>query len=152
MPALRGPADMRTAILRTLPEKTGHTLDEWLAIVRGTSMTGHKQRVDWLRTAYGLGGSTAYLLVSEADKPADYVEPSADELLAKQYAGTRAAQPTCGAARRQGRRTTPGPPTTSSWRSGMPAQEQRCCRSTGAGSKRPARWAATYAWRRGRPI
>src|SRR5689334_18776734 len=91
MPALRGPADMRTAILRTLPEKTGHTLDEWLAIVRGTSMTGHKQRVDWLRTAYGLGGSTAYLLVSEADKPADYVEPSADELLAKQYAGTRAA-------------------------------------------------------------
>ncbi len=91
MPALRGPADMRTAILRSLPEKTGRTLEEWVTIVRGTGMTGHKQRVDWLRAEYGIGGSTAYLLVTEADKPADYVEPTADELLAKQYAGLKAA-------------------------------------------------------------
>ncbi|HLZ73319.1 MAG TPA: DUF5655 domain-containing protein [Dehalococcoidia bacterium] len=91
MPALRGPAEMRTAILRSLPEKTGRSLDEWVTIVRGAGLGGFKPRVDWLKAAYGLGHSTAFLVVSEAEKPADFVEPSADALLAKQYAGAKAA-------------------------------------------------------------
>ncbi|HEY7295210.1 MAG TPA: DUF5655 domain-containing protein, partial [Dehalococcoidia bacterium] len=94
MPAPRAPADMYAAVLRKLPEKTGRTLDEWTAIVRSIEergVRGHKQRVDWLKAEYGLGHSTAFIVVSEADKPAAYVEPGADELLAKQYAGLKAA-------------------------------------------------------------
>jgi len=82
---------MRTAILHSLPEKTGRSLDEWVTIVRSVGMSGHRQRVDWLKAEYGLGHSAAFLVVSEADKAPGYVEPSADELLAKQYAGLKAA-------------------------------------------------------------
>lgn len=89
------PEGMYWAVLRNLKDKTGKDTSEWLALVQAQvqargPMTSSQIR-DWLRHEHGLGHSTASILANEATKPADYVEPTAEELIAKQYAGEKAA-------------------------------------------------------------
>jgi hypothetical protein len=85
------PGDMRRAILANLPKKTGRTLEEWVAIVRAHPGGGHKERVDWLKKEFGLGGSTAGLIVWEADGEGGDVYADTEALVAAQYAGDKAA-------------------------------------------------------------
>lgn len=80
-----------TAITRNLPQKTGKTLDEWIALVRVEGPAVQKERVAWLKKQHGLGHSTASIIAGEAAKPEDYVEPSAEELVDRQYSGAKAA-------------------------------------------------------------
>src|SRR5688572_24778246 len=85
------PGDMRKAILANLPEKTGRTLEEWIAIVRAHGAGGHKERVAWLKKEHGLGGGTAGLIVWEADGQGGDAYADTDALVDAQYAGDRAA-------------------------------------------------------------
>ena len=90
------PADMMRAIITNLPAKTGRDLDAWVALIREQAMgvggmTKHREISDWLKREYGLGHNTAYILAAEALKPSDYVPPTAEEIIAAQYAGAKAA-------------------------------------------------------------
>ena len=87
------PADMRRAVIANLPTRTGRSLEEWIALVRADGAAhgpGHKARVDWLRREHGLGGSTAGLIVWEADGDGGDAYADPDALLAAQYAGEKA--------------------------------------------------------------
>jgi hypothetical protein len=46
-----------------LPAKTGRTLDEWAKLVRTSSLATAKEKRDWLKAEYGIGGNTAALIV-----------------------------------------------------------------------------------------
>lgn len=72
--------------IATLPEKTGRTLEEWLALIRRTGPPTEKERRVWLKQEYGLGTNTAWWLAERADgKGAEEDTPKAYLQMALQY-------------------------------------------------------------------
>jgi hypothetical protein len=53
--------------IETLPEKTGHSLDEWMGIIRKHGPQGEKERRAWLKEKYNLGTNSAWWLAERAD-------------------------------------------------------------------------------------
>ncbi len=90
------PQDMMRAIIANLPARTGRDFESWVTLIReqaiaGQGMTKHREISDWLKREYGLGSNTAYVLTAEALKPADYVAPTDEQIIAAQYTGAKAA-------------------------------------------------------------
>lgn len=90
------PQDMMRAIITNLPAKTGRDFEAWIALIheqaivgQGMSKTG--EVLNWLKREYTLGHSTAFILATEALKPANYVPPTDEQVIAAQYAGAKAA-------------------------------------------------------------
>lgn len=83
------------AILANLPQKTGRSIDEWLRLVQGTGPGSEKERRDWLRTEFKLGGTTAMIIAERAEGTADdssdpqtYLR-TAEEYVEAMYAGPK---------------------------------------------------------------
>jgi hypothetical protein len=80
----------------TLKEKTGRSLDEWVALVQKSGIPGHKARRDWLKAQYKLGTNSAWMVVDRADgkgiddDPELYLQ-SAAQYVEAMYAGPKAA-------------------------------------------------------------
>lgn len=53
--------------VETLPEKTGHSLEEWINLVKQQGPPTEKERRAWLKEKYGLGTNTAWWLAERAD-------------------------------------------------------------------------------------
>jgi hypothetical protein len=86
------PQQMMEAIERNLPERTGRTLRQWVAIVKKQGPEERKDRVAWLRREHALGGATAMLIAyaTEGRSPRDdYADQ--EGLVSALYAGRRAA-------------------------------------------------------------
>lgn len=82
--------------IETLPEKTGHSLDEWLEIIRKTGPKGEKERRAWLKEKYKLGTNTALWLAErvdgkgmEEDTPESYLK-QAEIYVEEMFAGPKA--------------------------------------------------------------
>ena len=89
MPA--SPEDMAAAMVANMKEKTGKTLEQWLAIARKTGAEKHGQIVKALKSDHGLTHGYANLvahkfLKSDAGSKAE----GGTELVAAQYAGPKA--------------------------------------------------------------
>ena len=66
----RTPSDMRGAIIRNLPEKTGRSIEEWADVLRGGAPAGaRKERIAWLQEQHGLGHGQASMIVDWSDRP-----------------------------------------------------------------------------------
>lgn len=85
------PNEMSAAVTRNLPEKTGKTMEQWLALLKAEGPSVRKERIAWLKSEHGLGHVTASIIVGRADTPDDYREPTPEELVAAQYVGPRQA-------------------------------------------------------------
>jgi hypothetical protein len=59
-PRVQGPASYFPSIERTY----GRPIDEWLDLVRASDLKGHKEKVDWLKSEYGLGHGHANAIVA----------------------------------------------------------------------------------------
>ena len=59
-PKVQGPASYFPSIERTY----GRPIDEWLDLVRASDLQGHKEKVDWLKSEYGLGHGHANAIVA----------------------------------------------------------------------------------------
>jgi len=85
----KSPEDMAATMAANLEEKTGRSLQEWVAIARATQAEKHGEIVKLLKTEHGLGHGYANLVAQSAlaaDGPAEQ-----GDLVAAQYAGPRAA-------------------------------------------------------------
>lgn len=79
------PAEMRRAVIANLPEKTGKSLQQWLAILKKGGPDDAKEQVQWLKSAHKLGHVTAQCIVaSAAGRGDEYAGPAKliDALLA----------------------------------------------------------------------
>jgi hypothetical protein len=83
--------------IRTLPAKTGRSVEQWVALVKKEGPPTEAERRDWLRAEHGLGTNTAWWLAERAqgkggedDDPESYLKTAADYVEAM-YAGKRAA-------------------------------------------------------------
>jgi hypothetical protein len=83
--------------IEALPEKTGHSLDQWIAKIRKEGPKDAAARRDWLKKKHGLGTNSAWWLAERADgrgledgDPDAYLA-AAVEYVEAQYAGKKSA-------------------------------------------------------------
>lgn len=79
-----------------LKEKTGRTLDEWVALIRKEGPKDEKARKEWLKTKHKLGTNSAWFLAERADgrgdeedSPEKYLN-TAVKYVEQQYSGSKA--------------------------------------------------------------
>jgi Domain of unknown function (DUF4287)/Domain of unknown function (DUF5655) len=85
------PNQMGDAVIRNLPAKTGRTIDEWVALVGQSGLSGHRARVEWLKREHALGHVTAEIVVGTAETPEGWAPESPETLVERQYAGPKAS-------------------------------------------------------------
>jgi len=80
----------------TLKDKTGKSLDEWLAVVKESGPKTEKDQRDWLKQEFKLGTNSAWWIAerataksSETDDPQVYLR-AAEEYVEKMYSGKKA--------------------------------------------------------------
>ena len=84
------PEEMATTMVANMPEKTGRSLDEWLAIVGASGLDKHGQIVKMLKTDHGLTHGFANLVAHHSLN----AEPvNQDDLVTAQYDGKEALKP-----------------------------------------------------------
>ena len=90
-----GVAMVQDAIAR-LPEKTGKSLDEWIALINQRGPKGGSARRDWLKKAYGLGTNYAGWLADRAEGKGEDGDPDAYLATAERYVEDMFAGPKSG--------------------------------------------------------
>lgn len=82
--------------LATLEEKTGHSLEGWIALVKREGPPDTPARREWLKSKHKLGTNSAWWIADRAegkkrwdDTPEDYLEAAA-EYVEKMYSGGKA--------------------------------------------------------------
>jgi predicted transport protein len=80
-----------------LPQKTGRSLEEWMALTRKSGPATEKERREWLKKEHKFGTNSAMWIAgrlagknTEEDSPEAYLK-TAEEWVEAQYAGVRAA-------------------------------------------------------------
>ena len=80
-----------------LAEKTGKSLDEWIALVKKSGPHSEEERREWLKSKHKLGTNSAWWIAeraegkgAETDDPAVYLE-AAEKYVADMFAGPKAA-------------------------------------------------------------
>ncbi|MDJ0838327.1 MAG: DUF4287 domain-containing protein [Acidobacteriota bacterium] len=86
----KSPEEMAAAMIANMKEKTGKTLDEWLAITKAAGLAKHGQIVKMLKTEHGMTHGFANLTAHETLKAGASVERPQDPVDA-QYSGAKAA-------------------------------------------------------------
>jgi hypothetical protein len=82
--------------IATLKEKSGRSVEEWLALVKKSGPKTEAERREWLKKEYGLGTNTAVWIAehaegtsSETDSPNAYLA-AAEEYVEEMFAGPKA--------------------------------------------------------------
>jgi hypothetical protein len=65
---------MMRAVIANLPEKTGKSLEQWLAILRKDGPPAAKEQVKWLKAVHNVGHVTAQCIVASAQGKGDEYE------------------------------------------------------------------------------
>ncbi len=87
------------AILRKLPEKTGRSVEEWTSLLDRDGPRGAKERLIWLKSEHGLGGTTGRMVAEasvgqgrDGTDPDAYLE-AAPRYVATMYDGKESLRP-----------------------------------------------------------
>ena len=81
------------AVTASMAERTGRTLEEWVAAVGDSGVDPLDQKAvrAWLKEAHGIGQNTQWAIAFEVARRAGWVEPDVEGYVGSQYAGTKAA-------------------------------------------------------------
>jgi len=85
------------AIINNLPKTTGKSIDEWIALVKKSGPRDEKERREWLKKNYKLGGTTAWMIVDRVegkgaeDTDGEVYLKAAVGYVETMYAGSKAA-------------------------------------------------------------
>lgn len=88
MPA--SPRDMMDAVTASMKQRTGKTLEEWVALVRAANIEGFRAQLKWLKEKHGIGRNTGYVILKAMEgKRNEYDDQEA--LIRALFAGEREA-------------------------------------------------------------
>ena len=73
--------------IANIERTTGRSMAEWIAVVRASGLDKHAQVVEMLKAEHGLGHGNANRIAIEARQAEAGGAPSAEDLVASQYAG-----------------------------------------------------------------
>ncbi len=90
---MASPNDMMAAVTRSLKERTGRSLEEWVALVQGSGVDPLDQNAvrRWLKARHGIPQNSQWAIADAAARAAGWTPPSTDEYIDQQYAGKKAA-------------------------------------------------------------
>jgi predicted transport protein len=88
----QSPEEMEAAMVRKLEEKTGRSLEAWIAVARASGEEKHGKVVAHLKAEHGLTHGYANLVAHRARQQGEPA-PAADDLVAAQYAGKESLRP-----------------------------------------------------------
>jgi len=87
----KSPEEMLATMIENLKEKTGKTLDEWVALAKKSKQAKHGEIVKYLKADHGLGHGYANLVAQTTlQREAGGAPSGGDDLVESQYAGTKA--------------------------------------------------------------
>jgi hypothetical protein len=88
----QSPEEATAGMIANMKEKTGKTLEQWIALAKKSGAEKHGQVVSHLKSEHGLTHGYANLVAHKYLKSdADSAEGGGDALIAAQYAGDKAA-------------------------------------------------------------
>ncbi|KXK01427.1 MAG: hypothetical protein UZ17_ACD001001650 [Acidobacteria bacterium OLB17] len=91
--ANRDPEWMMAAVKASMRERTGRTLEQWVAVVQASGIDPLDQNAvrRWLKEKHGILQNSQWAIADAAARAAGWERPTTDEYIAKQYAGQKAA-------------------------------------------------------------
>lgn len=86
------PSDMMAAVSDSIQQRTGKTLDEWIAAVLSSGLDPLDQNSvrQWLKTKHGVAQNTQWAIADAAARASGWVRPSPDGYIDSQYTGKKA--------------------------------------------------------------
>jgi predicted transport protein len=92
MPA-KNPRDMMQAVTASMQERTGRTLEEWVALVEASGLDALDQQSvrRWLKAEHGVLQNSQWAIADAAARAAGWTAPTIDEYVAQQYDGAKAS-------------------------------------------------------------
>jgi Domain of unknown function (DUF5655)/Domain of unknown function (DUF4287) len=87
----KSPEAMKAAMIAGLKDKTGKTLEQWLVILRDSTLTKHKELVSLLKEKHGLTHGFANMIALQALQTDGHTAGDSEALVEAQYAGAKTA-------------------------------------------------------------
>lgn len=87
--ALKRPQDMMSAVTKSLKQRTGRDLNEWVSLVQSQSLDQLDQKTvrNWLREEHGVGLNSQWAIADAVARAAGWEEPDLEGYIAAQYTG-----------------------------------------------------------------
>ena len=77
-------------MVNNMPEKTGKSLEEWYALIKGRGLEKHGEIMKLLKDENGVSHGFANTITILYRRQADGAQPSDEDMVAKQYEGAKA--------------------------------------------------------------
>ena len=92
MAVAKSPDDMMSAVIGSMADRTGRSLDEWLELVQASGIDPLDQNAvrHWLRSQYGVPQNSQWAIADAAARAAGWVRPTVEEYVDGQYQGAKA--------------------------------------------------------------
>ena len=84
---------MMSAVIGSLAERTGRSLEEWLALVDASGIDPLDQNAvrRWLKSEHGVPQNSQWAIADAAARAAGWVRPGVEDYIDSQYRGAKAA-------------------------------------------------------------
>lgn len=91
--ASNSPDKMMAAVTESMRERTGRTLDDWVALVQASGIDPLDQNAvrRWLKSEHGVLQNSRWAIADAAARAAGWVPPTTSEYVDQQYSGAKAA-------------------------------------------------------------
>lgn len=89
---MKSPEDMMDAVAASMKERTGRTLEEWVAVVQASGLDPLDQNAvrRWLKEEHGILQNSQWAIADAAARAAGWTRPTTEEYIEQQYAGPKA--------------------------------------------------------------
>src|SRR4051794_31822637 len=87
-----GPEDMMSAVTDSMTERTGRTLEDWVALVRGSGVDPLDQNAvrRWLKDVHRVKQNSQWAIADAAARAAGWRRPTVEEYVDGQFTGAKA--------------------------------------------------------------
>lgn len=87
------PNDMMAAVATSMKERTGKTLEEWVAVVResGLDLLDQNAVRRWLKSEHDIPQNSRWAIADAAARDAGWVRPDVDDYIEQQYSGAKSS-------------------------------------------------------------
>lgn len=88
----KDPREMMDAMSRSMKERTGRTVGEWVEVVRGSGLDPLDQNAvrRWLKAEHGIPQNSQWAIADAAARAAGWTPPGPEEQIDRQYDGSKA--------------------------------------------------------------
>ena len=93
MPPKNNPASMMSAVTDSMKDRTGKSLEEWVALVQKSGIDPLDQKAvrNWLKSEHGVLQNSQWAIADAAARAAGWVRPSVEGYIDSQYQGAKTA-------------------------------------------------------------